>query len=218
MKKRRPQRGAPRIKWWRLKDDNLRSEFKERVLGRIEPLEEVQDWWKVNCLEIRKAGEEILGLTSGKSPLPDKETWLWNDEVKEVVKRKKEAKKKWETSGGEADRVSFKTASKEAKRAVAQAKAKAGDDLYGELESSEGQKKIYNIAKARDKATKDFTHFRQIKDEHGSVLTEDSKVKSIWESYFNHLLNEENPRVVVGDGVPNEGITPGISRDEVKKV
>lgn len=43
VKKKRPQRGAPRIKWWRLKDDNLKSEFKERVLGRIEPLEEVQD-------------------------------------------------------------------------------------------------------------------------------------------------------------------------------
>ena len=48
-------------------------------------------------------------------------------------------------------------------------------------------------------------------------MTENDKIKSRWESYFNHLLNEENPRVVFGDGVPNEGITSGISREEVKE-
>ena len=217
VKKGRPERGAPKIKWWRLKDENLKREFKERVLERVEPLDEVQDWWRVNSQEIRKAGEEILGVTSGKGPPPDKETWWWNDEVQEVVKRKKEAKKRWETSGSEEDRARFKTANKEAKRAVAQAKAKARDDVYDELGTPEGQKKIFRIAKARNKATKDFTHIRQMKDEHGSVITDNDKIKNRWEAYFDRLLNEENPRVVFGDGVPNEGITSGISRDEVKR-
>ena len=34
--------------------------------------------------------------------------------------------------------------------------------------------------------------------------------------YFDKLLNEENPRSIFGDGVPNEGLTQGISRNEVK--
>ena len=29
-------------------------------------------------------------------------------------------------------------------------------------------------------------------------------------------LNEENPRPIFDDGVPNEGLTQGISRNEVK--
>ena len=37
-----------------------------------------------------------------------------------------------------------------------------------------------------------------------------------WKGYFDKLLNEENPRTIFDDGVPNEGLTQGISRDEVK--
>ena len=41
--------------------------------------------------------------------------------------------------------------------------------------------------------------------------------KERWGDYFEHLLNEENPRMVYGDGEPNEGLTSGIMREEVVK-
>ena len=44
---------------------------------------------------------------------------------------------------------------KRKKKAVAVAKAEAASELYEELETVEGQKKIYRIAKYRNKATKD---------------------------------------------------------------
>ena len=34
--------------------------------------------------------------------------------------------------------------------------------------------------------------------------------------YFDKLLNEENHRSVIEDGVPNDDLTQGISRNEVK--
>ena len=37
-----------------------------------------------------------------------------------------------------------------------------------------------------------------------------------WKGNFDKLLNEENSRSIFDDGVPNEGLTHGISRDEVK--
>ena len=37
-----------------------------------------------------------------------------------------------------------------------------------------------------------------------------------WKGYFDKLLNEENTRSIFDDGVPNEGLTQGISRNEVK--
>lgn len=46
------------------------------------------------------------------------------------------------------------------------AKICALDDIYPKLETPEGEK-IYKIEKARDKATKDLTHLKQIKDENG---------------------------------------------------
>ncbi len=37
-----------------------------------------------------------------------------------------------------------------------------------------------------------------------------------WKGYFDKLLNEENPRSIFDDGVPNKGLIQGISRNEVK--
>ena len=36
----------------------------------------------------------VLGMTTGRRPPGDKETWWWNDEVKDAIRAKKEAKKK----------------------------------------------------------------------------------------------------------------------------
>ena len=88
--------------------------------------------------------------------------------------------------------------------------------MYKELETPEGERKIYRIAKARDKSAKDFTQIRQIKDEQGVVLWEHDKIIERWKGYFGKLLNEENPRTVFGDGVPNEDLTPAINRKEVE--
>ena len=34
--------------------------------------------------------------------------------------------------------------------------------------------------------------------------------------YYGKLLNEENPRTVLGDGMPNEGLAPAINREEIE--
>ena len=103
------------------------------------------------------------------------------------------------------------------KRAVAQAKAIAMDKLYENLETAEGQKSIHKIAKSRDKSSKDLTHIRQIKDKNGRVLSKEESIIARWKEYFEKLLNEENPRRIIGDGNPNERIVRDISREEVKK-
>ena len=90
------------------------------------------------------------------------------------------------------------------------------DEVYKELETPEGERKIYRIANARDKSAKDFTQIRQIKNEQGVVLWEHDKIIERWKGNFGKLLNEENPRTVFGDGVPNEGLTPAINRKEVE--
>ena len=56
----------------------------------------------------------------------------------------------------------------------------------------------------------------KIKDEQGVVLWEHDKIIERWKGYYGNLLNEENPRTVFGDGVPNEGLTPAINRKEVE--
>ena len=114
------------------------------------------------------------------------------------------------------DKDIYRQANKAAKKAVATNKALAMNELYGELETPEGERKIFRIAKARDKASKGFSHMKQIKNEHGVVLRDLDMIIGRWKGYFDKLLNEENPRFIFNDGVPNKGVTQGISRNEVK--
>ena len=208
----------PKIKWWRLtKDEVKRQEFKEIVLREARSPEGVQEWWNHNSNVIKRVGKEVLGETSGKRPPGDKESWWWNEDVQEVVKAKKVAKKAWDKYSQQGDRERYDRHKKDAKKTVAQAKAQALNEIYEELETPEGEKKIYRIAKARNKATKDFTHIKQIKDENGVVLSNQDKIKKRWESYYENLLNEENPRIIFEDGIKNLGVTHNIRRREVKR-
>ena len=74
--------------------------------------------------------------------------------------------------------------------------------LYEELETPEGESKIYRIAKAMD-----FTKYNQIKDEQRVVLRDLDRIMGRWKGYFDKLLNGENHRFVSEDGVPYGGCT-----------
>ncbi|XP_013774375.1 uncharacterized protein LOC106459310 [Limulus polyphemus] len=215
--KRGKQREVPKIKWWKLEEEQLKDQFKERVMNEITPKENANEWWRENSNIIRRIGEELLGKTSGRGAPQDKEWWWWNEEVQEKVKKKKEAKKKWDSSGSEEDEEAARTAKKEAKKAVAQAKVNAVNDIYEELETPVGVKKIYKLAKRRNKANKDLAQIKQIKDEEGCVLSDETEIKNRWRVYFEKLLNEENERRVFGEGAANEMDAPEISKEEVKR-
>ena len=86
-------------------------------------------------------------------------------------------------------------------------------ELYEELETPQGERKISRIAKAGDKITKGFTKKNKIKDEQRVVLRDLDRIMGRWKGYFDKLLNEENHwSVSCEDGVPNDGLTQGISK------
>ena len=85
------------------------------------------------------------------------------------------------------------------------------NELYEELETPECERKISRIAKA-----KDFTKNNQIKEEHRVLLRDLDKSLGRWKGYFDKLLNGEN-QIFDPDGVPNDGLTQRIGRNEVLK-
>ena len=61
------------------------------------------------------------------------------------------------------------------------------NELYEEFETLESERKMFGIANARDKATKDLSHMKQIRNEHGVVLGDlDNFIMIIgrWKDYF----------------------------------
>jgi len=154
-----------------------------------------------------KTTEETLGRTSGKRATTDKETWWWSEEVKREVRRKKELKKKWDTTGSQEDKETYKEAKKDTNHAEAVAKNRAWNELFDELETPEGEKKIFKLAKKREKASRDLPQIKQITDFFGAVLTEKDTISTCWKTYFENLLNEENSRSLFGDGIQNHRVT-----------
>ena len=79
----------------------------------------------------------------------------------------------WKRAGEDDDRNEYKRAKGGAKKVVARVKAEVIEELYANLETSEGQKDIYRIAAARDRAGKDIGQMRTIKSATGDVLMRD---------------------------------------------
>jgi len=67
----------------------------------------------------------------------------------------------------------------------------AFDRLYHRLETKEGEKEVFKLARARERKTRDLGVVTCIKDENGKVLAEDVEIKERWQRYFSKLLNGE---------------------------
>ena len=88
-KKRKPEEATPMIKWWRLKEDNIKVQSRKKVLDKVRPVESVQEWWEETSTTTLIVGQKVLGMTTGRRPARDKDTFWWNDNVQEVIKAKK---------------------------------------------------------------------------------------------------------------------------------
>ena len=66
--------------------------------------------------------------------------------------------------------------------------------MYPRLETKEGEKELYRLARQRDRTGKDVQHVKVIKDENGNVMVNSEAVLKRWKEYFEKLMNEENNR------------------------
>ena len=71
-------------------------------------------------------------------------------------------------------------------------KGRVYDNLYARLETKEGEKELYRLARQRERAGKDVQHMRIIKDENDNVMVNLEAVLKRWKEYFEKLMNEEN--------------------------
>ncbi|KAK3513818.1 hypothetical protein QTP70_028869 [Hemibagrus guttatus] len=116
------------------------------------------------------------------------------------------------------NRQEYKELRRRVKREVSKTKQKAYDELYTRLDTREGEKDLYRLARQRDRDGKDVQQARVIKDRDGRVLTSEESVQRRWKEYFEELMNEENEREKRVEGVNSvEQKVDKIRKDEARK-
>ncbi|KAJ7952361.1 Retrovirus-related Pol polyprotein LINE-1 [Quillaja saponaria] len=181
-----------KTRWWNLNGGNM-ALFKDKMLQgdpwRVEG--EPNMIWDEMASRIRNTAREVLGESRGRGP-PTKETWWWNEEVQQAIKAKKKCYKILHKCINEDNYKCFRQARKDAKKAVREARGKACEGLYQKLETKDGEKNIYRIAKQRERRTKDLIRIKCIKDEADRVLVKEYEINERWRTYFDTLFNEES--------------------------
>ncbi|KAK3533155.1 hypothetical protein QTP70_011264 [Hemibagrus guttatus] len=206
-----------KTKWWKLKKEECCEEFRQKLRQALGGQVVLPDDWETTAEVIRETGRKVLGVSSGRRK-EDKETWWWNEEVQDSIQRKRLAKKKWDMDRTEENRQEYKELQRRVKREVSKAKQKEYDELYTRLDTREGQKDLYRLARQRDRDGKDVQQVRVIKDRDGRVLTSEESVQRRWKEYFEELMNEENEREKRVEGVNSvEQKVDKIRKDEVRK-
>ncbi|KAK3551495.1 hypothetical protein QTP70_017380, partial [Hemibagrus guttatus] len=215
--KKRSKRFEKKTKWWKLKKEECCEEFRQKLRQALGGQVVLPDDWETTAEVIRETGRKVLGVSSGRRK-EDKETWWWNEEVQDNIQRKRLAKKKWDMDRTEGNRQEYKELQRRVKREVSKAKQKAYDELYTRLDTREGEKDLYRLARQRDRDGKDVQQVRVIKDRDGRVLTSEESVQRRWKEYFEELMNEENEREKRVEGVNSvEQKVNKIRKDEVRK-
>ena len=145
---------------------------------------------------IRKIASEEFGLSQGNRR-EVKDTWWWNEDVQKAIKEKKDCYKRLHHDKCAENIEKYRIAKKSAKRAVSRARGQAFDNLYQRLDTKQGEKDIYRMAKIRERKTRDVNQVKCIKDEANQLLVKSEEIKNRWKEYFNKLFNGGNESATI---------------------
>ncbi|EYC40844.1 hypothetical protein Y032_0594g424 [Ancylostoma ceylanicum] len=141
---------------------------------------------------------------------------MWTNTVKEKVQAKKQCYHAFLADKSLANWQLYRMAKKEAKKAVAAAKASRFEDLYRKLDTREGERDLYKLARTRYRQTQDVVKFVGVNDEEGNLITDRKKVAERWKRYFENICNEEFPHPPIPHANPVYGAVMPISVSEVE--
>ena len=113
--------------------------------------------------------------------------------------------KEFQMNKSDENKETFREANRASRKAVRIAKDAAYEDLYTKLNSREGIKMLYKLAKTRYRRTKYISDMPFINSLAGQILTVGSDIMLRWLTYFEGLLNTENTRKQIENGLATEG-------------
>jgi hypothetical protein len=157
--------------------------------------------------------KEMLGESKGRVPL-NKDASLWNNEMREAIRNKRECYRNLGKCKSSKNFEKYKVARREAKEPVRKARLTIFKDLYEKLDTRDGKKNIYRLARFREKKTRNIGIVKYMKDDDYIVLVRDEKVKERWRTYFDKLFNGNQGQDVSDLAITSEEI----NRDFIRRI
>ena len=182
-----------KIKVWKLKEDETREKFQEELKKEIPKGEvsSVEEEWTCFKNGFVKCAVNTCGRLSVRKK--EKETPWWNDRVKQAVKEKQMAWRKWVGSKNTQNWQNYKNVKKSCRKVVQEEKRKSWDSFTETLQKDESKKVLYGLVKSRVK-TREDTSF--VKAETGQTLVQRDDILERWEEYFSGQLNIKHREMV----------------------
>ncbi|KAL6494927.1 hypothetical protein OROGR_030846 [Orobanche gracilis] len=213
LRKRRPQ-VDPRLKWWKLQGESQHT-FVAKIADNGTwsdctdmDIDSMWNWLEHN---IKEGAKEVLGESKGNGP-SSKDTSWWNEEVKQAIKTKRECYKVLGKCSNNENYERYKKARTEAKKAVRNARSEVNKELYARLDTKEGEKDIYKLARMREKKTRDIGKVKCVKDNDQKVLVQDKEIKERWRSYFDTLFNGHQEQDIGNLKIPSSMVNREFKR------
>ena len=135
---------------WKLKEEKACEEFRCMVRDKVEEAKwkslGVNDHWHWHQMKglMMETAQDICGMTTGLHRY--NETWWWNEEVAEAVREKKIKYGKWKKENTKEARKEYKKSRQSAKRVISSAKEKKQKQCANDLNDSECQNEIFQMA------------------------------------------------------------------------
>jgi len=98
---------------------------------------------------LTETAQVTCGLSKG--PCNHKETWWWNEEVDEAIRKKKEKYGNWQKEKLKEAWEEYKKSTQNAKRVIFLAKGKKQKECASDLNDPHHQNEIFRIAKQKDR-------------------------------------------------------------------
>ena len=215
-KRQTHRRGTTQV--WKLSEHEVATNFKAEVLqikNVCEAVRTAEESWNQMKKILLDEVVKTCGRKKSRKPM-NTDSWWWSAEVQESIEKGKEAYKSMTRNSDLSTISEYKKCKRETKRAVAKARARASERLYEKLDTKEGEKKKFRIARARNHAKRDVSDAVGIMDRDCNLVYDDEQVCERWKEYFEELLNKENDREALQEASKVEGPEKPIDRKEVE--
>ena len=209
---KRKQTQLKRLKTWRLKDVEIQQKFAERMDELWSNSLGIGSWLRYKECALQ-ATEEVCGVSKGKAR--HGETWWWNEEVQEVIARKKASFRTLQKHKTEENKAAYKMNKKKAKKVVAEAMKRETEKELALLDGRDNG--IFRKLKIMKNESRDICENNCIKGKDGKIYFEEADRGKIWSMHMESIMNHENEWDGMVDAEKVEGPVKEIRREEVKK-